>query len=97
MVWAGLKPSDELEDTRPTRHSFWNAGRDRLRDQHRRDGGRRRPGLRRRRHRWDRAGDRRATFVMVTSGILLGRVLGAAIGSRGRDRGRRDPHRRRRR
>src|SRR5213075_1656940 len=24
MIWAGLGSSDEVEDQRPTRHSFWN-------------------------------------------------------------------------
>jgi len=82
MVWAGLRPSDEDTDQRPTRHSFWNLAT---------------TGFATSIDAmavglglafvdvdiaWVAAAIGAATFVMVTSGIMLGRVLGAAIGKR---------------
>ena len=82
MVWAGLRSSDELVDERPTRHSFWNLAATGLAtsidalavgvglafvDVH---------------IAWVALAIGCATFVMVTTGIMLGRVLGTMIGKR---------------
>ena len=82
MVWAGLRAGDEVEDQRPTRHSFWNLATTGLATSIDAmavgvglafvdvDIG------------WVAAAIGAATFVMVATGIMLGRVLGAAIGKR---------------
>jgi putative Mn2+ efflux pump MntP len=82
MIWAGLRPADETVDQRPTRHSFWNLAA---------------TGLATSIDAlavgvglalvdvaiaWVAVAIGCATFLMVTTGIMLGRVLGTAIGRR---------------
>jgi manganese efflux pump family protein len=82
MVWAGLRSSEEAVDERPARHSFWNLAA---------------TGFATSIDAlavgvglafadvpigWVAVAIGCATFVMVTSGIMLGRVLGIAIGKR---------------
>lgn len=82
MIWAGLGSSDEVEDQRPTRHSFWTlavtgfaTSIDAMA-----------VGLSLAfvdvNIVWVAAAIGCATFLMVTTGIMLGRALGTAFGKR---------------
>jgi len=82
MIWAGLGSSDEVDDQRPTRHSFWNlavtgfaTSIDAMA-----------VGLSLAfvdvNIVWVAAAIGCATFLMVTTGIMLGRALGTAFGKR---------------
>jgi putative Mn2+ efflux pump MntP len=82
MVWAGLRSSDEVVDQRPERHSFWNLAATGLATSI--DAMAVGVGLAfvDVNIAWVALAIGCATFVMVTTGIMLGRVLGAAIGKR---------------
>jgi putative Mn2+ efflux pump MntP len=83
MVWAGLRSSDDDDvDQRPERHSFWNlavTGFATSIDAMAVGVGLAFVDVE---IGWVAVAIGAATFMMVTSGIMLGRVLGAAIGKR---------------
>jgi len=83
MVWAGLRPSDDDGvDLRPERHSFWNlavTGFATSIDAMAVGVGLAFVDVN---IVWVAAAIGCATFVMVTSGIMLGRALGTAFGKR---------------
>jgi manganese efflux pump family protein len=82
MVWAGLRSPDEVVDRRPQRHSFWNlavTGFATSIDAMAVGVGLAFVDVD---IAWVALAIGCATFVMVASGIMLGRVLGAAIGKR---------------
>jgi putative Mn2+ efflux pump MntP len=82
MVWAGLRSSDEVEDQRSERHSFWNlavTGFATSIDAMAVGVGLAFVDVN---IAWVALAIGCATFVMVASGIMLGRALGAAIGKR---------------
>ena len=82
MVWAGMHPSDEVVDQRPERHSFWNlavTGFATSIDAMAVGVGLAFVDVD---IAWVALAIGCATFVMVASGIMLGRVLGAAMGRR---------------
>ena len=82
MIWAGLRHDDDVEDQRPTRHSFWNLATTGFATSI--DAMAVGVGLAfvDVEIGWVAVAIGAATFMMVTSGIMLGRVLGAAIGKR---------------
>jgi putative Mn2+ efflux pump MntP len=82
MIWAGFGSSDEVEDQRPTRHSFWNLAVTGFATSI--DAMAVGVGL----ALLDvailpiAAAIGLSTFIMVTAGVMLGRVLGALAGKR---------------